>query len=164
MLTKAPDIDKCSRFNLAIYMAIVLLTSTTGDILLLKCHAILLRRRDEPKAHCQRKCRNKERTEEVGPHKSLKRHTSREHRHNLCLIGELGGKEYHGNKCKESGELIDKKRHKLEVIVKNNCRHRCMHLCKVVNLLHIVKDHYNHDNHRNCEEICSHELTQNISI
>ena len=43
MLTKASHIDKSSGFNLTIYMSVVLLSGSAGDILLLKSHTIFLR-------------------------------------------------------------------------------------------------------------------------
>ena len=88
-LAETSDIGKRTRLDLAVDMAVVLLTGSTWDILLLKCHTILLRYRYQPQTHNQRDDGDDGRTHKVGPHQSSEAHTTRQHRHNLGLIRQL---------------------------------------------------------------------------
>ena len=62
------------------------------------------------------------------------------------------------------GELVDKVGDKVQIVVEEDGRQRRVHLCEVINLLHIVEDDHHHDNHGNSHDIVAEELAHDVAV
>jgi hypothetical protein len=135
-----------------------------AEVLLLEIDLCNLRLRNNPQIQSKRQKRNRQRSQEIGPHQTAETHTSRQHRNNLGLVGHLRSEEDYRNERKQATELVDKEGNKVDIIVKYDGRQWGFGLGKVVHTLGIVEDHQDDGNHRNGEDICTQELGQDIAV
>ena len=162
--TEASQIEECTRLDLTIDVAVVLVVLSSRNILLLEGDTGALRNRYHPQTQRQRHNGDDRSADKVWPHKSAEAHSTRQHRHNLGLVGEFRGEEYAGYEGEQSTKLIDEEGDKIEVIVLDNALEWRFGCGEAINLLDIVEDDHHHDNHSNGEYVGSEELTDDVAV
>ena len=160
----AADVGERARFDLPVDMAVELAVLLAFDVLRFEIDDMALRNGDQPEVERQRKAADDQRAEEVGPHQAAERHAAREHRHDLGLVGHLRGEEDAGDEGEQTAELVDEEGNEVQVIVEDDVPERGVQLREVVDLLYIVEQHHDDDDHRDGEEVGRKELAEYVAV
>ena len=145
-------------------MAIELGVLLAFYVLRLEIDDMPLRNRYQPEVQRQRKAADDQRPEEIGPHQAAERHAARKHRHDFGLVGHLRGKEDAGDEGEQTAELVDEEGDEVQVVVEDDVPQRGVQLREVVDLLHIVEQHHDDDDHRDGEEVGRKELAEYVAV